>query len=437
MNLFLDDAGDRMKEDEEYLDKLLKSIENPEESNKPDKKDNINKTENSESSEISQNKNKGDAKYTDQNANDNNSKLENVNLNNGMSNEDTEVNKEGKKEAIPSQQSHNEEETTNKVVNDPIIEEIAKEDLDQFADNFGLLNEHTHHIKRNNNKKEKKSFLFLLGSIFKKKDKVKKTKSKLKDKAEKSNSNDSDEAADDNAATSEDKDSNESSKSTKTKQKPNKKVKPKKNKVKKPKAVKAKKEKKKPKKIKKVKKAIIEEEDLNVKKLPKRSVFLIFLLCFSMLAFVFIATYTVSQKNATDLAKKYYDEKDYNKVYSELSGMKLTKETEKMYNQSALIVILDKQYKSYEDFMKLKEYDEALYSLVKGTQKYDEGKDQAAELGIQTEFDAIYIKINQALQDTFKINADTVRQWDTIKIKADYQKTILDVVNQVGLIQNQ
>lgn len=108
--------------------------------------------------------------------------------------------------------------------------------------------------------------------------------------------------------------------------------------------------------------------------------------------------------NSVSQAKDYYSNEQYEKAYDKLSGIKLNGSDKTLYEQASTIMYVQKQYDSYENYMKLNMKTEALDSLIKGVNRYNSLRSQAQELGIDNKFTAVYQQIVSALQDTFKIS---------------------------------
>lgn len=108
--------------------------------------------------------------------------------------------------------------------------------------------------------------------------------------------------------------------------------------------------------------------------------------------------------NSVSQAKDYYSNEQYEKAYDKLSGIKLNGSDKTLYEQASTIMYVQKQYDSYENYMKLNMKTEALDSLIKGVNRYNSLRPQAQELGIDNKFTAVYKQIVLALQDTFKIS---------------------------------
>ena len=57
--------------------------------------------------------------------------------------------------------------------------------------------------------------------------------------------------------------------------------------------------------------------------------------------------------NSVSLAKDYYSNEQYEKAYDKLSGIKLNGSDKTLYEQASTIMYVQKQYDSYENYLKL------------------------------------------------------------------------------------
>ncbi len=401
-----------MKENEEYLDKLLKAVSETEEE----------KTETEASAGA-----EGPAAYEppEESAKEDISAAEEHKLEEEAvpepsdNDKNSKVNEsDGKEQPVKANSSDLAEE--------PFIQEISEDELSEFLDDFKEVEDlHVHkqeinhaHENENSNENGKIAHFFkkIIGKILKKSSPPNQDGA-LSDETDK-DSTEGKEADTLQASSNKEKKTNKKSKIKKAKKKENK----------------NKKDKKKPKKKneRRNKEKIIDVED--TKKLPAKGVALLFVMCFSLLAFILLATYLISYKNSLNLAKSYFNNQEYEKAYECFSELNLKAEDEKLFQQADAIMTIEKQYLSYENFMKMKKYDEALFSLAKGTLRYDEEKKNPDNKEITEQLDAVYAEIEQALQDTFKISAGEVREWASIDNNALYIQNINTTLQQAGLL---
>ena len=167
----------------------------------------------------------------------------------------------------------------------------------------------------------------------------------------------------------------------------------------KPKKVKPKKVK--PKKVKKPKEPPKPQDILKIKPV---SIVMLVLFVAGVSVLISVLSSGFYYNNSVSLAKDYYSNEQYEKAYDKLSGIKLNGSDKTLYEQASTIMYVQKQYDSYENYMKLNMKTEALDSLIKGVNRYNSLRPQAQELGIDNKFTAVYKQIVLALQDTFKIS---------------------------------
>ena len=157
----------------------------------------------------------------------------------------------------------------------------------------------------------------------------------------------------------------------------------------------------KPKKVKKPKEPPKPQDILKIKPV---SIVMLVLFVAGVSVLISVLSSGFYYNNSVSLAKDYYSNEQYEKAYDKLSGIKLNGSDKTLYEQASTIMYVQKQYDSYENYMKLNMKTEALDSLIKGVNRYNSLRPQAQELGIDNKFTAVYKQIVLALQDTFKIS---------------------------------
>lgn len=157
-------------------------------------------------------------------------------------------------------------------------------------------------------------------------------------------------------------------------------------------------------KTKKVKKPKEPPKPQDILKIKPVSIVMLVLFVAGVSVLISVLSSGFYYNNSVSLAKDYYSNEQYEKAYDKLSGIKLNGSDKTLYEQASTIMYVQKQYDSYENYMKLNMKTEALDSLIKGVNRYNSLRPQAQELGIDNKFTAVYKQIVLALQDTFKIS---------------------------------
>lgn len=180
------------------------------------------------------------------------------------------------------------------------------------------------------------------------------------------------------------------------KKKPKKEKKPKEPKEKKPKKERVKKEKppKPPK------------EPDNSPKIPGKVIFVFLLLGVTFVILVTLGQQMMGYKLSLSDARSAYNKGDYLATYDELMGLELKEEDSDLFRKARLLGDLQKRQEEYQTFMQTEMYEFALDSLVTGVARYEENKDEASELGIETEYQTMGEELVRLLQDQFGVSMD-------------------------------
>ncbi len=173
-------------------------------------------------------------------------------------------------------------------------------------------------------------------------------------------------------------------------------------KEKKPKEEKPKKEKK-PKAPKPKKEKLTDPKD-KAKAIPKKYIGAIVLMAVSICAILMlVASYMPALMNLSEARDAYYS-KNYKEAFYTMYGKDLNESDTLMYEKARTIVLVDRKYESYENYMLLGMRLEALDALLSGIRKYEEVKDYGETLQISGELGEIKAKIIDALMNEFGVS---------------------------------
>ena len=184
---------------------------------------------------------------------------------------------------------------------------------------------------------------------------------------------------------------------------------------------KKKKDKKKPKKEKKALPKEGTEKEEDSKKLPTKMVVRIFILAFSILALLLIVVEIIpSMWTAADARNAFY-KKEYRTAYEEMTGKKLSKKDQRLYEKARLVASMQQRYDAYTTYTALQMPVEALDSLLSGYLFWQQEADAITEYDATTETDAVKYQILNTLYDTYQLTEDDVRQINALD---DYDYTV-------------
>ena len=216
----------------------------------------------------------------------------------------------------------------------------------------------------------------------------------------------------------------------KEEEKPDPKEEKKKKKEKKKKEKKPKTEKKpKPKKEKKPKPP--KEPDLTPP-LPKVPVILIFVMVFSFLILVVLATNLVGYSSSFSNAEDAYAKGDYEQAFQDVAGLEVKEKDQDTYRKYRILAYTAGQYRAYQNLVNQKIYDMALDSLISTIGRCEEYSSDAKELGCEGEISDIQAKAEEALE-AFKIDTEKALEVYDMKDRTAYSKEIYQILDDAGL----
>ncbi|MFA9463753.1 MAG: hypothetical protein ACERKN_05620 [Velocimicrobium sp.] len=160
-----------------------------------------------------------------------------------------------------------------------------------------------------------------------------------------------------------------------------------------------KKEKAQSKKEKKIK-VVVEEEEGRINRMGATIVFMLFGI---IAACIILGTDSFSYAQSIKNATKYFGIQKYNNAYDEVSGIEIKEKDHEMYDKIMTVMFVNKQLNSYNNYYNMEMYPEALDSLLKGLQRYDEYISIAKELGIKSDLDFVRTQILAELNSIFEL----------------------------------
>lgn len=163
---------------------------------------------------------------------------------------------------------------------------------------------------------------------------------------------------------------------------------------------------KKPKKEKKPKKPKVKQPPKpgDIIRFKPKSIIVFVMLIVGLVVLVQMFGYTINYSGNISLAKDYYANQEYDKAYNSLDGIKLSGDGETLYKQAKVVMYVQRQYESYENYEKMNMHTEALNALVKGVDRYQTYRSEAKELGVEDKMTEVYNLIIKAFKDKFKMS---------------------------------
>ena len=112
---------------------------------------------------------------------------------------------------------------------------------------------------------------------------------------------------------------------------------------------------KKPKKEKKPKKPKVKQPPKpgDIIRFKPKSIIVFVMLIVGIVVLVQMFGYTINYSGNINLAKDYYANQEYDKAYNSLDGIKLSGDDETLYKQAKVVMYVQRQYESYENYEKI------------------------------------------------------------------------------------
>lgn len=123
--------------------------------------------------------------------------------------------------------------------------------------------------------------------------------------------------------------------------------------------------------------------------------------------------YTYNKK--VSKATKEYVNKNYTAAYDEIFGLEMKKDDDKeLFNQIQTVMFVNRHYEAYENLIRMDEYEQALYSLLKGVKMFDKYQNQGRKLNCYDDMQNVLGWIDRGLLETFGLTESQARELNLI-----------------------
>lgn len=160
----------------------------------------------------------------------------------------------------------------------------------------------------------------------------------------------------------------------------------------------------KPKKEKKPKKPKKPTNPKDILKIKPMSVLMFFILVASFVLMIVMLNSVLDYSQNISRVKGYMQNGNYSAAYRIMHGMELSKNDENLHEQLRIIMTVERQYESYQNYKQLGMNVEALNALIKGLVQYDDYKQKGEEIGVITPMNDTRQIILDTLLSEYKID---------------------------------
>lgn len=147
-----------------------------------------------------------------------------------------------------------------------------------------------------------------------------------------------------------------------------------------------------------------EEEQEVVGKLNKAGVIIVVAGSALLLAGVILGTNIFGYSASKSEAERYFTLQKYSDAYNEARGTKMKEKDPELYDKIITVMKVQQSLDSYSSYSVMKYYPDALDSLLRGLQKYDENIDMALDLEIEGDMKVCKNRILSILKDEFSLS---------------------------------
>ena len=188
--------------------------------------------------------------------------------------------------------------------------------------------------------------------------------------------------------------------------------------------------KKKSKKEKVPKKPMVDSDEQIGKKLPRKMVIRICVLCASILLLIVLISNGIISYTSLKSARAAYYNREYEVAYRNLVGKKLNANDQLILEKTTLIMKVQRKYDSYLNYTTLGNDMYACNALLNGYKLCVESYELAMEHSIQDEMDSLKRLILNALNDSYGISEEMAVKLISTEDTYEYQKSLNEILGE-------
>jgi len=173
---------------------------------------------------------------------------------------------------------------------------------------------------------------------------------------------------------------------------------------------------------------VIDDIDEDVGRINRLGASIVFLFFGLLALLLYVGSNTLNYTIAIKHATTYFDKQKYTQAYYEVYGVDIKDEDIQIYKKIETVMFVNKELNSYNNYSSLKEYPQALDSLLKGLKRYDKYIELAGMLGIKTDMDYVRKQILAEIHKVFNLSETEATKMIKIKDMKEYSLKVYDVI---------
>ncbi len=175
---------------------------------------------------------------------------------------------------------------------------------------------------------------------------------------------------------------------------------------------------------------LIDEIEANEGKINKVGASIIFVFFAAAAIVIVIGTnlynYTINIKHA----EESFNRQLYNDAYQNVYGIDIKEEDLEIYDKIMTVMYVNKQLNSYNNFLNLKKYPEALDSLLKGLERYEKYYMLASVHGIESDLNYVKENIIEELNETFFLSEEDAKVLLAYEDQTTYSMAVYELASE-------
>lgn len=184
---------------------------------------------------------------------------------------------------------------------------------------------------------------------------------------------------------------------------------------------------KKEKKLQEAKLLLQEMENTRINRAGAAIVFIFFAMIAVVILFgTDIFSYSLSIQNAA----LEFERDEYTRAYDEIYGLDVKEEDIVLYDRIMTVMYVQKHLNSYYNYYEMKDYPNALHSLLKGLQRYEKYIDLAVELEIDADLDSVRNSILTEISASFSMSEQEAMSIIQSNSQLEYSIRVYDAVEK-------
>ncbi|MDE7297706.1 MAG: hypothetical protein K2N94_02610, partial [Lachnospiraceae bacterium] len=173
----------------------------------------------------------------------------------------------------------------------------------------------------------------------------------------------------------------------------------------------------------------IDEDEGRINRVGASIIFVFFA---AIAAAIIIGTRVYNYSNTIANAENYFEKRRYNEAYNEVAGIdKVKKEDQTFVLQVTTVMITYKQLNSFNNYYAMELYPEALDSLIKGIQRYDEYSGIASVIEVDRDMDYIRGRLTERLEEVFGLTEWDARALAAIEDQEEYTARVYEIAGRL------